>query len=84
MMSCPPCHLEVPVYDGGLAVVQPGHSLTGVTEDAEYLGLREPSTQSLIHQLQHIDLHIVKLLLWSSESLISYPVLLLSIYSGLN
>ena len=56
------------MYDGGLAVVQPGHSLTSVTEDAEHLGLSEPSTQSLIHQLQHIDLDTEKLLLWSSES----------------
>ena len=44
------------MYDGRLAVVQPGHGLAGVAEDAEHLGLCEPSTESLIHQLQHIDL----------------------------
>ena len=46
------------MYDGGLAVVQPGHGLAGVAEDAEHLGLCEPGAQSLIHQLQHIDLDI--------------------------
>ena len=61
--SSPPCHLEVPVYDGGLAVMQPRHSLTSVTENAEHLSLCEPSTQPLIHQLQHIDLDTVILLL---------------------
>lgn len=34
-------NLEVSMDDGGLALVQAGHRLTGVTEDVEDLGLAE-------------------------------------------
>lgn len=47
-------HLEVSVDDGGLALVQAGHSLTRVTEDMEDLGLAEAHVQPLVHLLHHL------------------------------
>lgn len=48
------CHLKVSVDDGGLALVQPRNSVTGVTEDLQHLGLGEASLQPLIHQVDHL------------------------------
>lgn len=57
----PPCctpaataHLQIPVDDGGLALVQPGHSLAGVTEDLQDLALSEAGLQALVHQVHHL------------------------------
>ena len=40
--------------DGRLALVQAGHSLTGVTEHVENLHLGEPCSQPLVHLLHHL------------------------------
>jgi len=44
------------VDDGRLALVQAGHSLAGVTEDVEHLGLAEAHVQPLVHLLHHLAL----------------------------
>lgn len=47
-------HLQVPVDDGCLALVQAGHGLAGVAEDVEDLGLAEAHVEPLVHLLDHL------------------------------
>lgn len=47
-------HLQVPVDDGRLALVQAGHGLAGVAEDVQDLGLAEAHAQPLVHLLDHL------------------------------
>lgn len=42
-------HLQVPVDDGRLALVQLGDSVAGVAEDLQHLGLGEARLQPLVH-----------------------------------
>lgn len=58
----PPCctpgatsHLQIPVDDGSLALVQPGHGLAGVAEDLQHLALSEAGLQALVHQVHHLS-----------------------------
>lgn len=48
------CHLQVPVDDGSLALVQLGDGVTGVAEDLQHLGLGKARLQSLVHQVDHL------------------------------
>lgn len=43
------CHLQVPVDDGRLALVQLGDGVAGVAEDLQHLGLGEARLQPLVH-----------------------------------
>lgn len=47
-------HLQVPVDDGRLALVQAGHGLAGVAEDVEDLGLAEAHAEPLVHLFDHL------------------------------
>lgn len=47
-------HLQVPVDDGRLALVQSGNGLTGVAEDVEDLDLAEAHAEPLVHLLDHL------------------------------
>lgn len=48
------CHLQVPVDDWRLALVQLGDGVTGVTEDRQHLSLSEARLQPLVHQVDHL------------------------------
>ena len=37
-------------------MVKPGHSFTGITEYRQHFSFGEATTQTFIHQLQHVDL----------------------------
>lgn len=47
-------HLQVPMDDGRLALMQAGDGLAGVAEDVEDLGLTEAHVQPLVHLLHHL------------------------------